>query len=118
MLLRLMAQEPRVRHRVRCFWRRGRGQSVVEYLLIFGVVAAAITGMMVYAKRGIQGTLKTAAGRTRYRDGRHGQSSLEYALFAGVVAAALVAMAVYVRRAIQANLKVMESQTSVEPMKP
>ena len=29
--------------------------------MIFGVVAAAITGMMVYAKRGLQAGLKTAA---------------------------------------------------------
>ena len=38
-----------------------RGQSIVEYLLVFGVVAAAITGMMVYAKRGVQAGLKAAA---------------------------------------------------------
>lgn len=40
-------------------WRDG--QSITEYLLIFAVVAAAMTGMMVYAKRGIQAGLKVAA---------------------------------------------------------
>ena len=38
-----------------------RGQSIAEYLLIFAVVAAAIMTMQVYAKRGIQGVVKTAA---------------------------------------------------------
>ena len=38
-----------------------RGQSIAEYLLIFAVVAAAIMAMQVYAKRGIQGIVKTAA---------------------------------------------------------
>ena len=38
-----------------------RGQSIAEYLLIFAVVAAAIMAMQVYAKRGIQGVVKTAA---------------------------------------------------------
>ena len=42
-----------------------RGQSVTEYLLVFGVVAAAITGMMVYAKRGLQAGLKAAADDMR-----------------------------------------------------
>ena len=38
-----------------------RGQSILEYLLIFAVVSAAILGMQVYAKRGIQAVMKTAA---------------------------------------------------------
>ena len=50
------------------FWnRRGplrtkrAGQAILEYVLLFGVVAAAIIGMQVFAKRGIQATLKAAA---------------------------------------------------------
>ena len=38
-----------------------RGQTILEYLMIFAVVSAAILGMQVYAKRGIQATMKTAA---------------------------------------------------------
>ncbi len=37
------------------------GQAILEYVLLFGVVAAAIIGMQVFGKRGIQATLKTAA---------------------------------------------------------
>lgn len=51
--------EERLRH------RRGRskraGQAILEYALLFGLVAAAILGMQVFAKRGIQATLKVAA---------------------------------------------------------
>ena len=50
------------------FWnRRGplrtkrAGQAILEYVLFFGVVAAAIIGMQIFAKRGIQATLKAAA---------------------------------------------------------
>ena len=42
-------------------WRDG--QTITEYLLIFAVVAAAILGMQVYARRGIQAAVKTAADR-------------------------------------------------------
>lgn len=41
--------------------RRARGQVFFEYAVLLGVVAAAMAGMYLYAKRGIQGTLKTAA---------------------------------------------------------
>lgn len=41
--------------------RRCRGQSVAEYLLLFGVVAAAVMAMLVYAKRGVQAGLKASA---------------------------------------------------------
>ena len=40
-------------------WRDG--QTITEYLLIFAIVSAAILGMQVYAKRGIQAAVKTAA---------------------------------------------------------
>ena len=54
-------QKPRVYRGVLCLRQGYRGQAIMEYLLLFGVVAAAITGMMVYAKRGIQAGLKVAA---------------------------------------------------------
>ena len=37
------------------------GQAILEYVLVFMVVAAAILGTQVLAKRGIQATLKVAA---------------------------------------------------------
>ena len=37
------------------------GQAILEYVLVFAVVAAAILGIQVLAKRGIQETLKVAA---------------------------------------------------------
>ena len=54
-------QKPRACRGVLCLRQGYRGQAIVEYLLLFGVVAAAITGMMVYAKRGLQAGLKVAA---------------------------------------------------------
>ena len=54
-----------------------RGQSILEYLLIFAVVSAAILGMQVYAKRGVQAIVKTAADQmspvTDDADGRKAQ---------------------------------------------
>jgi hypothetical protein len=41
--------------------KNSRGQSIAEYVLVFGVVLAAIYGMSVYMRRGIQGTIKTVA---------------------------------------------------------
>jgi Flp pilus assembly pilin Flp len=38
-----------------------RGQSVLEYAILVGIVMAAILGMQIYAKRGIQAGIKTAA---------------------------------------------------------
>ena len=38
-----------------------RGQTILEYLMIFAVVSAAMLGMQVYAKRGIQAAVKIAA---------------------------------------------------------
>ena len=35
------------------------GQTLLEYLLLFAVISAAMLGMQVYAKRGIQAVVKT-----------------------------------------------------------
>ena len=40
-----------------------RGQSIIEYVILIGVVAAAVLGMQAYAKRGIQAGIKVAADR-------------------------------------------------------
>lgn len=42
---------------------RARGQSITEYVILLGVVAAAVLGMQSYAKRGIQAGIKAAADR-------------------------------------------------------
>ena len=41
-------------------WQR-RGQSIVEYAVLIAMVIAALTGMQIYAKRGIQAGVKAAA---------------------------------------------------------
>ena len=41
--------------------RPRHGQAIVEYVLLFAVVAAAIAAMQIYAKRGLQAVLKVAA---------------------------------------------------------
>lgn len=38
-----------------------RGQSFAEYAVLIGVVTAAILGMQLYAKRGLQASVKMAA---------------------------------------------------------
>jgi Flp pilus assembly pilin Flp len=38
-----------------------RGQALVEYALIIGVVAAAVAAMATYMKRGVQSNVKVAA---------------------------------------------------------
>jgi len=38
-----------------------QGQAIVEYAILIGIVTAAIVGMQVYAKRGIQAGIKLAA---------------------------------------------------------
>lgn len=38
-----------------------RGQAIAEYVVLLGLVAAALWGMNVYVKRGIQGTVKRVA---------------------------------------------------------
>lgn len=37
----------------------GRGQSLSEYAVLLGVVAAAVVGMQLYVKRGVQAKLRT-----------------------------------------------------------
>lgn len=38
-----------------------RGQSITEYILLIGIVTAALLGMQVYMKRGIQAVIKSAS---------------------------------------------------------
>jgi len=40
---------------------RGNSQSIIEYVLVIGVVMAVLIGMQAYMKRGIQGVIKTVA---------------------------------------------------------
>ena len=40
---------------------KNKAQSISEYVLIFSLVIAAITGLNTYAKRGIQSTIKRFA---------------------------------------------------------
>ena len=40
---------------------RARGQSLAEYAILLGIVAAAAVTMQVYARRGLQAGLKAAA---------------------------------------------------------
>ena len=39
------------------------GQAFVEYAILFAVVAAALLGMQLYAKRSLQGGIKMAVDR-------------------------------------------------------
>lgn len=38
-----------------------RGQAIAEYAILFGIVTMAILGMQVYAKRGLQASVKQFA---------------------------------------------------------
>lgn len=40
-----------------------RGQAIVEYALLFGIITAALLGMQIYAKRGVQVGIKAMADR-------------------------------------------------------
>ena len=40
-----------------------RGQAIVEYAILFGIIMAALLGMQVYAKRGLQAGIKAMADR-------------------------------------------------------
>ncbi len=42
-------------------WQNFKGQSIIEYVLVIGVVMVVLIGMQVYMKRGIQGVIKTLA---------------------------------------------------------
>ncbi len=46
-----------MRHRM----QHGQGQSVVEYAVLFSVVAAVVIGMQLYVKRGLQAKMKHAS---------------------------------------------------------
>lgn len=48
-------------HTPRSAVRSARGQSIVEYAIVIGVVTAAVLGMQLYAKRGLQAGIKIAA---------------------------------------------------------
>ncbi len=39
--------------------RRNRGQSILEYAILIGVVSAALIAMSLYVRRAIQANLKT-----------------------------------------------------------
>jgi Flp pilus assembly pilin Flp len=39
------------------------GQAIVEYAILIGIVTAAILGMQIYAKRGVQAGVKMMADR-------------------------------------------------------
>ena len=41
--------------------QHGGGQSVVEYAVLFSVVAAVVIGMQLYVKRGVQAKMKHAS---------------------------------------------------------
>ena len=38
--------------------RRSRGQQIIEYALVIAAISAALTGMYVYMKRGLQARIK------------------------------------------------------------
>lgn len=40
---------------------RNKGQSIMEYAIIIGIVVIALSAMQVYVRRGIQATIKVAA---------------------------------------------------------
>ena len=44
-------------------FRTQRGQAFVEYAILFAVIAAALLGMQLYAKRSLQGGIKMAVDR-------------------------------------------------------
>lgn len=46
-----------------------RAQSLIEYSLILAILGAALVGMQVYMKRGIQGVVKTAADQLGTQEG-------------------------------------------------
>ena len=40
---------------------KSKAQSILEYAVLVGIIAAALTAMQIYFKRGIQATVKLAA---------------------------------------------------------
>jgi hypothetical protein len=53
-----------------------RAQSITEYMLFFTIVAAAITGINTYMKRGIQGTVRSFSNMV----GQQGDAELRTAV--------------------------------------
>lgn len=49
---------------------RYRGQSMIEYVLLLGVVSVALIAMQVYMKRGIQGAVKVSADQLGPQQGQ------------------------------------------------
>lgn len=41
--------------------QNSKAQSISEYVILFGIITAALLGMQVYMKRGIQAVIKVAA---------------------------------------------------------
>ncbi len=53
-----------------------RGQALAEYAILIGIVTAAILGMQVYAKRGIQAGIKLATDQmSPFPDDRGGRQA-------------------------------------------
>lgn len=46
-----------------------KAQSLIEYSLILAIVGAALIGMQLYMKRGLQGVVKTAADQLGTQEG-------------------------------------------------
>lgn len=42
-------------------WKRNKAQGILEYAVFIAVIVAALVGMQIYIKRGMQGRLRQAA---------------------------------------------------------
>jgi len=49
-----------------CFLRKKKGQNLVEYLLLFLIVAAAVGAMSIYVQRATNARLKQAQEELNY----------------------------------------------------
>ena len=54
--------------------RKGPGQSVVEYAVLFSVVAAVVIGMQLYVKRGMQAKVKRVSDYLTEQESKDGHS--------------------------------------------
>lgn len=57
---------------------RRRGQSTVEYAVLFAVVVAAVVGMQLYYKRGMQGKLKGVVDTLNFDTSEKSKALLQY----------------------------------------
>ena len=57
---------------------RRTGQSTAEYAIVFAVVVAAVVGMQVYYKRGMQAKLKGVVDRLNFDTSPAGEALLQY----------------------------------------